>query len=212
MTEDQAKTKWCPFTRVGEQASGAAENRPDGSYSCIGSACMAFRWVPDIQIAIGSNRIAVLSAEDAPLEAGGYWWAGSYAKNDFGYLHRHIAAEIWGPIPRGIFVDHIDGDPLNCRRHNLRLVTPAQNAANSASRGGKSKHRGVFAGRNGRWASQISKAGVRLHLGTFDTEDEAAMAYDTAAADIHGEFARRNLSPKVESGRQGFCGLAGAPQ
>lgn len=44
MTEDEAKTKWCPFTRVGEQASGAAENRPDGSYNCIASGCMAWRW------------------------------------------------------------------------------------------------------------------------------------------------------------------------
>lgn len=43
MTEDEAKVKWCPFTRVGEQASGAAENRPDGSYNCIASACMAWR-------------------------------------------------------------------------------------------------------------------------------------------------------------------------
>jgi hypothetical protein len=44
LTEEQAKTKWCPFTRVGEQASGAAENRPDGSFNCIASNCMAWRW------------------------------------------------------------------------------------------------------------------------------------------------------------------------
>lgn len=43
MTEDQAAQGWCPFTRVGEQASGAAENRPDGSYNCIASRCMAWR-------------------------------------------------------------------------------------------------------------------------------------------------------------------------
>lgn len=43
MPEAEAKTKWCPFARVGEQASGAAENRPDGSYNCIASACMAWR-------------------------------------------------------------------------------------------------------------------------------------------------------------------------
>jgi|HubBroStandDraft_1064217.scaffolds.fasta_scaffold778719_2 hypothetical protein len=49
VTEDDAKTKWCPFTRVGEQASGAAENRPDGSFNCIGSACMAWRWKDDIE-------------------------------------------------------------------------------------------------------------------------------------------------------------------
>lgn len=43
-TEDEARTKWCPLVRVGERASGAAENRPDGSYNCIASECMAWRW------------------------------------------------------------------------------------------------------------------------------------------------------------------------
>lgn len=50
MTESDAKTKWCPFTRVGEQASGAAENRPDGSYQCIASACMAWRGLNDLTV------------------------------------------------------------------------------------------------------------------------------------------------------------------
>lgn len=45
-TEAEARDIWCPFTRVGEQASGATENRPDGSYNCIASGCMAWRWQP----------------------------------------------------------------------------------------------------------------------------------------------------------------------
>lgn len=47
LTVEQASEKWCPFTRVGERASGAAENRPDGSYNCITSGCMAWRWDVD---------------------------------------------------------------------------------------------------------------------------------------------------------------------
>ena len=43
-TEEDAKELWCPYSRVGEQASGAAENRPDGSYNCIASQCAAWRW------------------------------------------------------------------------------------------------------------------------------------------------------------------------
>lgn len=179
---------------------------------CIASACMAFRWLPDVKVALGADRVAVLSPEDRALEAGGYWWSARYAKNDFGYLHRHVAENMWGTLPKGMFVDHIDGDTLNCRRGNLRLVTPQQNAANAAPRGGKSRHRGVFPARNGRWAAQISKAGTRLHLGTFDSEVEAAAAYDTAARDIHGEFARLNLAPRRDSGRSGYCGLAGPVQ
>jgi hypothetical protein len=53
VTEEVARTRWCPFTRVGEQQSGAAENRPDGSYNCIASECMA--WRKHFQIGIGPN-------------------------------------------------------------------------------------------------------------------------------------------------------------
>lgn len=227
MTEDEAKTKWCPFARNlgtltkpvhgveaviasgtqnrGYQMGGALRN-----CLCIGSACMAFRWLPDTTITVGDRRVTV-SPEDADFADAGLWWGGKYAKNNDGYLHRLIAARIWGQLPKGMFVDHIDGDPLNNRRQNLRLVTPAQNAANAAARGGASAHRGVHRGRGGRWVAQIARAGARLHLGTFDTEAEAAAAYDLAAADIHGEFARLNLSPRRDSGRGGFCGLAGRP-
>lgn len=44
MTEDEAKTKWCPFTRVGFADHGGTNNRHDGGLNCIASACMAWRW------------------------------------------------------------------------------------------------------------------------------------------------------------------------
>lgn len=43
MTEDGAKTKWCPFQRTGFVDAGASCNRPDGNLNCIASACMAWR-------------------------------------------------------------------------------------------------------------------------------------------------------------------------
>lgn len=54
MTEDEAKTKWCPFARVTDVISSGGGNRWDGGgnpygapigYLCIGSACMAWRWI-----------------------------------------------------------------------------------------------------------------------------------------------------------------------
>ena len=43
MTEDEAKTKWCPFTRAWALNSGATNRRPGETHNCMGSGCMAWR-------------------------------------------------------------------------------------------------------------------------------------------------------------------------
>lgn len=49
VTEEEAKTKWCPHVRVMNFAPDAshnpAVNRPTADYHCIGADCMAWRWV-----------------------------------------------------------------------------------------------------------------------------------------------------------------------
>lgn len=46
MTEEEAKTKWCPFARVGSEGNRAFDvgNTIQADCHCIGSACMAWRW------------------------------------------------------------------------------------------------------------------------------------------------------------------------
>jgi hypothetical protein len=86
-------------------------------------------------------------------------------------LHREILGLAVGD-PR--HTDHINRDPLDNRRANLRIVTAAQNNQNLGLRGGSSRYRGVslFA-RTGRWRAECTLNGKNHHLGYFDSEDEA---------------------------------------
>jgi hypothetical protein len=93
-------------------------------------------------------------------------------------------------------VDHIDGDPLNNVRENLRLATPVQNAHNARGKrtSKSSSFKGVSQYRDGvRWVAQIMLRGRNFHLGIYADEEQAARAYDTAAIHQHGEFARPNF-------------------
>lgn len=86
------------------------------------------------------------------------------SNNEKGYLHRAIL----GVTDPRIFVDHRDGNTLDCRRRNLRETTRTINRRNS------SKHRGYhFHKPIGKWNAYISIHGKRLSLGYFDTEAEA---------------------------------------
>jgi hypothetical protein len=99
--------------------------------------------------------------------------------------------------PKGTDVDHVDRDGLNNRRYNIRLATKEQNAHNTAPRlGGSSPFKGVSLSANGnRWRACIWLNGRQTHLGYFDSEEKAAEAYNVAAKENFGEFARLNEIP-----------------
>lgn len=106
------------------------------------------------------------------------------------YLHREVAG-----TPPGMLTDHINGDRLDNRRSNLRVATRSQNGANSADRPRQSPFRGVYPHKpTGRWIAQASDGGRPQHLGIFDTPEEAAAAYDSAATQRWGDYARTNLA------------------
>ena len=89
-------------------------------------------------------------------------------------------------------VDHADGDQLNDAIINLRETTLRQNMANRKKRAGsKSNFIGVVA-HEGMWQATVCKDYKRKYLGTFQTEVEAAIAYNAAAKELFGQFARLN--------------------
>lgn len=112
-------------------------------------------------------------------------------------LHREVMERVLGRrLSSEERVDHKNGDGLDNRRQNLRLATHAQNMCNRRpSRGSTSRFLGVhYDSSRGKWRAKIKPVNGRYeHLGRFDSEVEAAVAYNVAAAREHGDFARLNV-------------------
>lgn len=89
----------------------------------------------------------------------------------FKKLHRIIA----GIDDIKVDVDHRDGNGLNNRRSNLRVCNHSDNMKNRRPRG-TSRYMGVSLHRNKHWLAKINIAGKQIHLGSFKTEIEAAIA------------------------------------
>lgn len=105
-------------------------------------------------------------------------------------LHRFIL-----DAPPGTLVDHVNGRTLDNRRANLRAATPPQNSQNRrARRGTRAPYKGVRLTRTLRgFVARIQVDGRLLHLGVYETARAAAQAYDTAAREFFGPFARTNF-------------------
>jgi len=121
-----------------------------------------------------------------------------YLHRTFGYkenktsqsLHRYIM-----DCPPGMVVDHIDGNPLNNCRSNLRICLQSDNMKNRKNNiNGTSKYKGVsFHKRDKVFIASIRVNTKLIHIGNFKNETEAAKAYNESAIKLHGEFARLNI-------------------
>lgn len=103
------------------------------------------------------------------------------------YAHRVAWLYHYGEWPTST-VDHIDADRTNNAIENLRLATPAQNAARRPTKRTISPSRGVFPQGAG-YVARIHHGGKRHYLGYFSTAAEAQSVYEAKAKEIHGEFA-----------------------
>lgn len=101
-----------------------------------------------------------------------YIYSRHYVEQKRVTLHRFIL----GDIPKDKFVDHIDGDGLNNRRSNLRIVTHQENMQNlSTRRDNGTGRRGVYYEKSrNKYAAYARINGKQKHLGRFDTLEEAA--------------------------------------
>jgi hypothetical protein len=98
-------------------------------------------------------------------------------------------------------IDHKNGNGLDNRRGNLRRCTHSQNLGNTTSHADSlSRFKGVGWSKVSRkWRAYIQCDRRPRHLGVFNTEIEAARAYDAAALELFGEFARFNFPGEVKA-------------
>lgn len=110
---------------------------------------------------------------------------------------------ILGLIGKGHLVDHKNGNVFDNRKQNLRIATPTQNNGNRRKSGNAklSRFKGVSLRPYGRWETTFRTK----YVGCFDTEEEAAMAYDELARKTHGEFACVNFPRPGERSAVAFA-------
>lgn len=152
-----------------------------------------------LEIPLVRGGVTLIDAASEPLLSGRPWRhlvtkdGRHYAQrtdpgNVASYLHRLILG-----APRGTQVDHIDGDGLNNTRINLRLASASLNGANRGPTKGR-RYKGITPGkRAGSWLAMITVNRRTRSLGVFESQEDAAKAYDVAALEAWGEFAYQNL-------------------
>lgn len=119
----------------------------------------------------------------------------AYNSNHKVYMHQLIMETVGQET-----VDHIDGNPLNNQRENLRICSFYENTRNTTKKGklNTSKYKGVYLDNRKeplvkRWVAQIKVDYKTYKLGRFLTEIEAAKAYDEAAKELWSDFASLNF-------------------
>lgn len=107
-----------------------------------------------------------------------------------GYYAGKYYSRVYTHAPENMEIDHINGNPLDNRKVNLRLVTRVQNMANKKVMQDKryGLPKGVYKGKNGYQASLCHK-GRRYSLGQYSTISLAEAAYKKKAEELHGKYA-----------------------
>ena len=155
-------------------------------------------------IPLTRGKSAIVDAEDYPMlsrvswhtrgsKDGKHFYAacGGHAFGEGSNLmHRIILG-----LKKGEVTDHINGNGLDNRKCNLRACTQRQNMWNNRRQTGDNPFRGVYYKKRDRnWESKLSMPdGTDMFIGVFNDPKEAALAWDSKARELRGEFAVCNF-------------------
>ncbi len=177
-----------------------------------------------MEIKLACGKTALIDTDSLFLFEGKRTWR-SYFDGWNWYVRRHstinkksktflLHREVLGITDSKILIDHIDGNGLNNMRSNLRICNHSQNRKNRHNK--SDKHSSIYLGvslkvtkynytvKTGeekvsitkRWEARIQHNKKQISIGFYNTEDEAAIAYNKKAMEFHGEFASLNKIDK----------------
>jgi hypothetical protein len=190
-------TRSAPPTPIGVWVCGSSSERIEATMTTIVSSCVEI----DVSTPSHQNVFALVDSCDYQRVTQGAKWFAKLEKGKRFYVIRNNR-EI-GLVERlhrvildaqpGDVIDHINGSGLDNRRINLRFVSASENLRNSSiSRRNVTGFKGVHVGGSKSWYAAIYLDSRLVRLGTYPTPQIAAEAYDEAAIQHFGQFARTN--------------------
>lgn len=161
-----------------------------------------------VEIPLTQGQVALIDRADLVLVAPYKWFAHKRHKrkpSDRDAFYAHANTTVDGARRTVLMhrliagfpnedVDHRNGNGLDNRRENLRAATPNQNGGNAMPRRNEtSRFKGVsWFAESSCWMANITHERRQRYLGLHATEEAAALAYNSAARELFGEFARLN--------------------
>ena len=160
-------------------------------------------------IELTKGYVTLVDDEDYEWLSEHKWYVSNYSKNNTQYAKRNTKKcesekqrtmrmhRLIMNCSLDMMVDHIDGNGLNNQRSNLRLATRSENGRNQGiSRANTSGYKGVsFNIRDSMWCAYIVINGIKKHICSTNNVIESAVAYNKAALEMFGEFAKLNVIP-----------------
>lgn len=138
------------------------------------------------------GRVALVSPDDYDLVIKYKPWVAVPRRNSWYafcgshiFMHHLVLHTRPNRLDRSRVVDHINGNGLDNRRENLRVVLNSQNIKNQKHQHSSSMYRGVSMNKQtGLWETYISLRGKKRHIGYFESERAAAFAFDLVAKEL----------------------------